>query len=1519
MRRSSLMALLLLVGCPKDPVDSPPKPEDTGPHDSAPDPDTGTPPARGFTATTEVLDGNTGTIVLEFTPVQQDAVPQRYSVVAGERFSTEELAPGTYGLRAWLDEDGDGAWDGIWSGAGEPAALMGVSVPEDGLHLVLRRGVPTPFLDEDPELVELYEAAWSLAVDHVAAGTPDNGLAEHYMDEAFCDLIFQWDSCFMVLFGVHGLDAFPVMPTLDNFYGIQQEDGYICRIAQESDGQPGGDASDPSEPMINPPLFAWAELSYARRSGDLSRLPRVLPVLEAYTGWLDTHVRTSAGLYYTSMLGSGMDNAPRESAYDGWVDQTAQVALARRNMGDLFAMLGQDEEAEAQRAAAEEVCEQLRTKMWDGEEGWFFDLDDRSEFLSEKTLAGVWPLLAGCATPAQQAAVVAHLQDPAEFWRVHSFPSTAADAPSYDPYGYYWRGGVWAPTTYATIQALELAGRRDVARAAAENHLRNLSQVYTAFEPTVGELAEEARGDGTRTLWELYAPDHVRPGTRWDASYLGRQDFVGWTGLGPIALLLEELIGLEPDASSDTLVFHLARTDRHGVEGYRFGDQLVDLEVEARSDAAAPATIALGTTDAMVLRVEAAGRWFDFELEPGEHRLEVDPSESALAAATVPGGPFPGYAVLGNGSIAAVYSDDDGSGDPPGIFHLYRGDFATDLLELGQTLVGQGGTRIAQRSVGLDPFFAAYTEVPLPEGGTLAWRAFVGEQDAVVIQGALVAPEETPSHATFAPLVQLREQVHMDGTLAWNELGRDHGTGALWAESSDGTGVAVAASPAPASYQTGTVHADPVAGGLTDTVEQGRQLALAVELEAGAGEQLPFRWVIATAASPEAAVTLAQGLLDEADPLARAEAHWADWAPETLCHGERCDSAAANLYAARASSLAGAVPADLTGQFVTNDRPQLYPRDALMVARVLEHTGHTEEAWEIVHFWLEPDIEQLEDGWWYARYDALGRAVDGGSGARFDVPEWDCNGYLASLVERLGPDELSSDERMELLDGLDFLVDQQDLHGLWTEGGIIEWEGRLPSTTMSNHAGLDAGARLAEAWGDPGRAESYRAAAGYLRGGLRELLVWDDLYLADEREDGLHYDTSLMFGPAWGFPADPVLDRTWSWIMDHARAHGGGVRYFEGLGYGQDLFGFTTSATAQYAATIGETWHSEELLDWMEAFSNRYGLFPERVYSDGSGAAEASPLSWCAAETAMGILRLEAVEALAMLPQVDGQLDDAEYRHLGTVALDHDGGADQVHDMVALYALRDGEELYVALRLAGPVERAPSGVSWQLWLAPPDGQGALVETDEGAPLGFRADPDAVPGAAAVVELLPSSCAGCADFAIDGSILEARLELPPLGLADEPVQLIAVRSAHDGEALLPAHGALLSDSDDDRVLVTFEVDARAVLDRMDAETTVTISGDRDELGAWVGHALELFDDGSGMDLEAGDGIHTVTVSLEAGGSVAYKYLLGEPGDPSWEGVEFSGDDRVLWVHDIDASGRVRVLDRFGERGGALVDP
>lgn len=93
--------------------------------------------------------------------------------------------------------------------------------------------------------------------------------------------------------------------------------------------------------------------------------------------------------------------------------------------------------------------------------------------------------------------------------------------------------------------------------------------------------------------------------------------------------------------------------------------------------------------------------------------------------------------------------------------------------------------------------------------------------------------------------------------------------------------------------------------------------------------------------------------------------------------GQYLEAYKRNLYCVKSADLNGQLPADITGQFVTNNMPQLYPRDAMMCARVLLLTGHAEEAKQIIEFWAKPDIPMKSPGEWHARYDAHGKAVDG--------------------------------------------------------------------------------------------------------------------------------------------------------------------------------------------------------------------------------------------------------------------------------------------------------------------------------------------------------------------------------------------------------------------------------------------------------------------------------------------------------------------------------------------------------------
>ncbi|HME06714.1 MAG TPA: hypothetical protein VKG25_06670, partial [Bryobacteraceae bacterium] len=352
-----------------------------------------------------------------------------------------------------------------------------------------------------------------------------------------------------------------------------------------------------------------------------------------------------------------------------------------------------------------------------------------------------------------------------------------------------------------------------------------------------------------------------------------------------------------------------------------------------------------------------------------------------------------------------------------------------------------------------------------------------------------------------------------------------------------------------------------------------------------------------------------------------------------------------NLYCVKAANLNGQIPSDITGQFLTNGMPQLYPRDAMMCARVFLLTGHADEAKQVILFWAKPEIPRKTPGEWYARYDAHGKAVDGGSGARFDEPEWDANGYFIYLL-----DEYHRSKGVWLADAAfvyeraDFLVAHLSSNGLLWEGGIVEWTGYLPATNMICSAALKRAARIALEFGNKTKSGAYAGAARKISEALPEMYDGTRQTYADLRFTGLKgangeslaaqsgeklylWDTTANVGVIWGYPNHREIALSNGFYEKITVKLGGGMQYFDspdpGLAsYGHGVFFFTTAAAAQYESMYGKKSAARNFVDWMLRNANSYGLMPEHVLPDDSDVSPASPLSWCGAEFAAALLSL---------------------------------------------------------------------------------------------------------------------------------------------------------------------------------------------------------------------------------------------------------------------------------------------------------
>lgn len=459
-----------------------------------------------------------------------------------------------------------------------------------------RSKLPSPIFDEDPACVELYWKAWELAFRNFHEPATNSGFVSQFIDAAFNQNIFLWDTCFMTMFCNYGHPYVPGICSLDNFYCRQFADGEICREIDRASGREyhewinregGGLLSrwgvlidggprpftvtyverQPPEPpphltldALNHPIFAWAELESFRVTGDRDRLKTIYEPLTRYYRALQKYLRQGNGLYMTDW--ASMDNSPRNRYLDRGgtaIDTSAEMALFARNLARIAGLLGQQKAAVGFRSDAEKLTRLINEKMWDPIRKFYFDLTLEGKRSPVKTVAAYWTLLAEVAGPEQVAALAAELHNPATFGRKHPVPTVPGDEQAFDPAGGYWNGAVWEPVNTMVIRGLEINGNRKLADEIALEHLRLVTQIFR----------------DTGTVWENYAPDAIKPGTP------AKRDFVGWSGLGPILYLIEYGIGIRVDAAANSVTWYLRSSQRVGIEKLWFGQTTASLVCEA--------------------------------------------------------------------------------------------------------------------------------------------------------------------------------------------------------------------------------------------------------------------------------------------------------------------------------------------------------------------------------------------------------------------------------------------------------------------------------------------------------------------------------------------------------------------------------------------------------------------------------------------------------------------------------------------------------------------------------------------------------------------------------------------------------------------------------------------------------------------------------------------------------------------------------------------------------------------------
>ena len=407
----------------------------------------------------------------------------------------------------------------------------------------------------DQDFVDIYDKTWAWLQDFWL--NPKNNEIDtngYFMrldgDSAVLD---QFETIFSSFFLVYSNRNYPANQNLDYFYSRQEADGAIRWKYDTKTDSPVFTEDNPEG--VGLPLFAWAEFNLYHKSANKRRIKEIMPILQKYMLWLDVHFKKENGLYNVPFTASTMKDSPREGTYYP-VDFNSALAINALYMSALGDILNDKELSFQYKRQYFSLKTRINSKMWDSEKGFYFDLAENEDRLPQKTVAGFWPLMAEIPNEDKADALCSHLTNPETFGTEHPFPSLSADDPSFSKNGNGFHGSVYPAFNFMIIKGLEKYQKWDLARESAIRHLYYLLDGMFPGDTKI-------KGD----LYEAYNPCKEGAAVS-DSGAEGfpRSKYVHTAGLSTIALMIENVIGLEISLPRKTVDWIIPNLEVMGIE-----------------------------------------------------------------------------------------------------------------------------------------------------------------------------------------------------------------------------------------------------------------------------------------------------------------------------------------------------------------------------------------------------------------------------------------------------------------------------------------------------------------------------------------------------------------------------------------------------------------------------------------------------------------------------------------------------------------------------------------------------------------------------------------------------------------------------------------------------------------------------------------------------------------------------------------------------------------------------------------
>ncbi len=525
--------------------------------------------------------------------------------------------------------------------AGERKAASAKEILENGYEIDMG-DLPKVHFSEHPQWEEIYDAAWNIHKNNIqkipAATNPEE---PYYVDEAFRENIFVWDTMFMMMFDKWGMNQFPTLPSIDNFYYNQidsedDNDGFICREIEEATGKNCWDPNTQKNTGTNPPMFAWAEWEQYQIHGDVSRFSKeingktIFERLVSHYNYIERTKKLENGLYgKTNGYGNGLDNTPNQDGQRLNLDDSAgkqtyndlcnQQAQAAWYIALIAEAMGNTEQAEYFRAENKRIADLINEKLWSPNAHMYSNLSENGKSKTNvSTPTNLWALAGHVATEERAKEIIDwHGRNSMKLYRPNGLASLCYDwdggTGPFHPQGQYWTGSIWAPTSYQYIWGLKEYGYDQLAFEEALRHVNLASDVYEDGKNGVYKQGA--------TFWENYSSDYVRHGSE------AKANFVGWSGCFAVGMVIEDLIGIDIDAPKNIVTWNVRLTEEFGVDNlwmkHNGVENRVSLHADKRASELSDLNFTATVTQPVKLVVKTGGKEETFNLTEGTHKYTV--------------------------------------------------------------------------------------------------------------------------------------------------------------------------------------------------------------------------------------------------------------------------------------------------------------------------------------------------------------------------------------------------------------------------------------------------------------------------------------------------------------------------------------------------------------------------------------------------------------------------------------------------------------------------------------------------------------------------------------------------------------------------------------------------------------------------------------------------------------------------------------------------------------------------------